>query len=69
MLAYQILALIALVSAFMVVTRRNPMHSALWLGHLLRIGGNLSAAQREFIAAIQIIYAGGIRCMFRYSLC
>jgi NADH-quinone oxidoreductase subunit J len=70
MLAFQILALIALVSAFMVVTRRNPMHSALWLlVTFFALAGIYLVLNAEFIAAIQIIiYAGGILVLYIFVI-
>ena len=70
MLAYQILALIALVSAFMVVTRRNPMHSALWLlVTFFALAGIYVLLNAEFIAAIQIIiYAGDILVLYIFVI-
>jgi len=70
MLAFQILAIIAVVSAFMVVTRRNPMHSALWLlVTFFALAGIYLLLNAEFVAAIQIIiYAGGILILYVFVI-
>ncbi|RJP18357.1 MAG: NADH-quinone oxidoreductase subunit J [Candidatus Abyssobacteria bacterium SURF_5] len=70
MLSFQILAIITVVSAFMVVTRRNPMHSALWLlVTFFALAGLYLLMNAEFVAAIQIIiYAGGILVLYIFVI-
>ena len=68
MLSFWILAVVAVVSALMVVTRPNPMHSALWLlVTFFSLAGVYLLLNAEFVAAIQIIiYAGAILVLFLF---
>lgn len=63
-----ILSVIALVSAVMVITRRNAVHSAIWLiGTLFAVGGIFLLRHAEFLFAVQIIlYVGGIMVLFLF---
>lgn len=60
----------AVVSAFMVVTRRNPVHSALWLiTNFLFLAGIYLTLRAQFIAFIQIlVYAGAIMVLFVFVI-
>lgn len=68
--SFYILAVVAVISAVMVVTRPNPMHSALWLlVTLVSLGGIYLQLNAEFVAAIQvIIYAGGVLVLYVFVI-
>jgi NADH-quinone oxidoreductase subunit J len=68
--AFLILSAVALVSAVLVITRRNVVHSAIWLiVTLLSVGGIYLILQAEFLFAVQIIlYVGGIMVLFLFVL-
>jgi NADH-quinone oxidoreductase subunit J len=70
MLAFYILAIAGVVSAIMVVTRPNPMHSALWLlVTFFSLAGIYLLLNAEFVAAIQIIiYAGGVLVLYVFVI-
>lgn len=74
MLFYQVmfyvLAAVAVVSAILVVTRRNPVHSAIYLIiTLLSVALLYVQLQAEFLAAVQIIlYIGGIMVLFLFVI-
>ncbi len=70
LLSFYILAVVAVVSALMVVTRPNPMHSALWLlVTFFSIAGIYLLLNAEFVAAIQlIIYAGGVLVLYVFVI-
>ena len=67
---FYVLAAIAVVSALLVITRRNPVHSAIWLIiTLLSVALLYLQLQAEFIAAVQIIlYIGGIMVLFLFVI-
>jgi NADH-quinone oxidoreductase subunit J len=69
-LSFYILAVVAVVAAIMVITRPNPMHSALWLlVTFLCIAGIYLLLNAEFVAAIQlIIYAGGVLVLYIFVI-
>ena len=69
-LSFYILAAIVVISSVMVVTRRNPMHSALWLlVTLVSMAGVYLLLNAEFVAAIQvIIYAGGVLVLYIFVI-
>ena len=62
------LAAVALVSAILVITRRNPVHSVMWLiVTLFSIGGIYLMLRAEFLFAVQIILSvGGIMVLFLF---
>lgn len=62
------LSVVALVSAVVVITRRNAVHSALWLiGTLFAVGGIFLLQHAEFLFVVQIIlYVGGIMVLFLF---
>ena len=64
------LSLMALVSAVLVITRRNPVHSAIYLIiTLLSVALIYLQLQAEFLAAVQIIlYIGGIMVLFLFVI-
>ena len=70
LLAFWILALIAVLCAMGLVLRRNPIHGALFLvGNLGSIAGLFLLARAEFLAAVQIIvYAGAIAVLFVFAI-
>jgi NADH-quinone oxidoreductase subunit J len=62
------LSVLALVSAVFVITRRNAVHSAIWLViTLFAVGGIFLLQHAEFLFAVQIIlYVGGITVLFLF---
>jgi len=67
-IAFFILSAIALVSAVMVITRRNAVHSVIWLiVTLFAVGGVFLMLHAEFLFAVQVIlYVGGIMVLFLF---
>ena len=67
---FYFLSIIAVVSAVAVITRRNPVHSALALiVTLLAVAGLYLMLYAPFIAGVQIIlYAGGIMVLFLFVI-
>ena len=67
---FYFLSTIALVSAVLVITRRNPVHSALALiVTLLALAGLYLMLYAPFVAGVQIIlYAGGIMVLFLFVI-
>jgi NADH-quinone oxidoreductase subunit J len=67
---FYLLALIALVAALLVVTQRNPVHSALALiMTLLSLAGIYLMLYAPFMAGVQIVlYAGGIMVLFLFVI-
>lgn len=67
---FYILAGVAVVSALLVITRRNPVHSAIFLiVTLLSVAGLFLQLQAEFLAAVQIIlYIGGVMVLFLFVI-
>jgi NADH-quinone oxidoreductase subunit J len=67
---FYFLSAIAVVSAVMVITRRNPVHSAIALIFtLLSLAGLYLMLYAPFVAAVQIIlYAGGIMVLFLFVI-
>lgn len=65
-----ILAAVALISAILVITRRNAVHSAVWLMvTLFSVGGLYLMMHAEFLFAVQVIlYVGGIMVLFLFVL-
>ncbi|MBZ5537348.1 MAG: NADH-quinone oxidoreductase subunit J [Acidobacteriia bacterium] len=64
------LAAIAIISALMVITRRNPVHSAMFLiTTLFSVAGIYLQLHAEFLAAVQVIvYVGGIMVLFLFVI-
>jgi NADH-quinone oxidoreductase subunit J len=62
------LSVVTLVSAILVITRRNAVHSAIWLiVTLAAVGGIYLLQHAEFLFAVQIIlYVGGIMVLFLF---
>ncbi|MCD8492066.1 MAG: NADH-quinone oxidoreductase subunit J [Geovibrio sp.] len=66
--AFYILAGLAVVSALGVITRENPVHSALWmLLTFFSVAGIFVQLGAEFVAAIQVlVYAGAILVLYLF---
>jgi NADH-quinone oxidoreductase subunit J len=67
---FYLLSGLAIVSAFLVITRRNAVHSALALiVTLLAVTGLYLMLYAPFVAAVQIfVYAGGIMLLFLFVI-
>jgi NADH-quinone oxidoreductase subunit J len=67
---FYVMAAGAVFGAIMVITRRNAVHSALWLiSTLLAITGLYLMLYAPFVAAVQVvIYAGGIMVLFLFVI-
>ena len=67
-IAFFILAATALISGILVITRRNAVHSVIWLiVTLFAVGGIFLTQQAQFLFAVQIIlYVGGIMVLFLF---
>ena len=67
---FYFLALMAVVSAIAVITRRNPVHAALSLiVTLLSLAGFYLMLYAPFVAGVQIVlYAGGIMVLFLFVI-
>ena len=68
--AFYYMATASVVSAILAVTRRNPVHSMLWvLALFLHIAGIFLLLGAEFLAAVQVIvYAGAILVFYLFVL-
>ena len=66
--SFYVLGAAAVVSALMVITRPNPIHSALFLLlTLFSLAGIFLVLHAEFVAAVQIlVYAGGILILYLF---
>ena len=71
LIAFGILSVVALASGIMVITRRNAIHSVIWLiVTLFAVGGIFLLQHAEFLFAVQIIlYVGGIMVLFLFVAC
>lgn len=69
-ITFFILTAVMLISAVLVVTRRNAVHSAIWLiVTLFAVGGIYLIQQAQFLFAVQIIvYLGGIMVLFLFVI-
>jgi len=67
---FYLLAIVAIVSAIAVITRRNPVHAALSLiVTLLSLAGLYLMLYAPFVAGVQIVlYAGGIMVLFLFVI-
>jgi NADH-quinone oxidoreductase subunit J len=67
---FYLLATVAVVSAILVITRKNPVHSAISLIFtLLALAGLYLMLYAPFVAGVQIIlYAGGIMVLFLFVI-
>jgi NADH-quinone oxidoreductase subunit J len=70
LIAFGILSALALASGVMVITRRNAIHSVIWLiVTLFAVGGIFLLQHAEFLFAVQIIlYVGGIMVLFLFVI-
>src|SRR5271167_1817669 len=68
--AFFALSALGLSSAIMVITRRNPVHSAIWLiVTLFSVAGIFLMQHAEFLFAVQIIlYVGGIMVLYLFVI-
>src|SRR5437588_6441362 len=68
--AFYYLAAASVTSAILAITRKNPVHSLLWvLALFLHVAGIFLLAGAEFLAAVQIIvYAGAILVFYLFFL-
>jgi NADH-quinone oxidoreductase subunit J len=66
--AFYYLAAASVASAILAVTRRNPVHSVLWvLALFLHVAGIFLLVGAEFLAAVQVIvYAGAILVFYLF---
>src|ERR1700733_7411023 len=64
------LSVLALFSALMVITSRNPVHSVLWLIlTFFAISGHYILLNAQFLAVVNIIvYAGAIMVLFLFVI-
>ena len=69
-LIFLLLALVALASAVMVVTRRNPVHAALYLVvTFFAVAAVYVVLHAEFLGVVQLlVYAGGIMVLFLFVI-
>ena len=69
-LFFYTLAAMILGSAILTITRRNAVHSAIWLVvTLLGVAGLFLHQQAEFLAAVQVlVYIGGITVLFLFVI-
>jgi NADH-quinone oxidoreductase subunit J len=69
-IAFYYLAAASIASAILAVTRKNPVHSMLWvLALFLHVAGIFVLAGAEFLAAVQVIvYAGAILVFYLFFL-
>src|SRR5213593_2911441 len=67
---FYIFAIIAVVSAILVITRNNVVHSAAFLGAtLFAVAGIFLTLHAEFLAGVQVIvYVGGILVLFVFVI-
>src|SRR6476661_5277278 len=67
---FWILAIVALFSALMVITSKNPVHSVLWLVvTFFSISGHYILLNAQFLAIVNIIvYAGAIMVLFLFVI-
>jgi len=68
--AFYYLAAASIASALLAVTRKNPVHSMLWvLSLFLHVAGIFLLLGAEFLAAVQVIvYAGAILIFYLFVL-
>ena len=70
LILFYIFGAIAVVSAILVITRHNVVHSAAFLGAtLFAVAGIFLTLQAEFLAGVQVIvYVGGILVLFVFVI-
>ncbi len=69
-MAFYSLAVASVTSALLAVTRRNPVHSMLWVLVLfMHVAGIFLLLSAEFVAAVQVIvYAGAILIFYLFVM-
>ncbi|MCX8019497.1 MAG: NADH-quinone oxidoreductase subunit J [Chitinophagaceae bacterium] len=69
-IVFWILTGVAIFSALMVITRKNPVHSVLWLiVTFFAISGHYIMMNAQFLAVVNIIvYAGAIMVLFLFVI-
>ncbi len=67
---FYIFSFVAIVSAILVITQRNVVHSAIFLAAtLLAVAGIFLTLHAEFLAGVQVIvYVGGILVLFVFVI-
>jgi NADH-quinone oxidoreductase subunit J len=67
---FYIFALLTLGGGILAITRRSPVHSAIWLiTSLLGVAGLYLLQRAEFLAGVQVIlYVGGIMVLFLFVI-
>src|SRR5947207_14575338 len=70
LILFYVFATVAVVSALLVITRHNVVHSAAFLGGtLIAVAGIFLTLHAEFLAGVQIIvYVGGILVLFVFVI-
>jgi len=70
LILFYVFAAIALVSAILVITQKNIVHSAVFLAStLLAVAGIFLTLHAEFLAGVQVIvYVGGILVLFVFVI-
>src|ERR671930_648624 len=70
LILFYIFGAIAVVSAILVITRHNVVHSAAFLGAtLFAVAGIFLTLHAEFLAGVQVIvYVGGILVLFVFVI-
>lgn len=70
MIVFGLLSAVAIVSSLMMITRRNAVHSALWLViTFFQLAGLYVMLGAEFLAALQVlVYTGAILVLFLFVI-
>ncbi len=69
-IAFYYMAIVSIASALFAVTRKNPVHSMLWvLALFLHVAGIFLLLGAEFLSAVQVIvYAGAILIFYLFMV-
>src|SRR6185295_219933 len=69
-IVFGLLAAVTVMGAIGVITRKNPVHSALLLiATLMSVAGIYVLLEAEFLAAVQVlVYAGGVMVLFLFVI-
>src|SRR2546427_12303724 len=69
-IVYYILAAVTVLAAVGVITRKNAVHSAIFLiAALMGVAGIYVVLEAEFLAAVQVlVYAGGVMVLFLFVI-
>jgi NADH-quinone oxidoreductase subunit J len=69
-MVFGLLAAVTVLGAIGVITRKNPVHSALLLiATLMSVAGIYVMLEAEFLAAVQVlVYAGGVMVLFLFVI-